>query len=319
MLCSIVLSVLTVASCVFEPTTAEHIRQLIQLADDGLPAKSVDERAAVTGMQGGAIEMMCTEERITELVDELLQISECQDYLFDDTVFLDFEQESQIICDHCGSTLYTLLQCLGVSPAELNLFDVICTDNENGDKCYQLLSGEGVEEEQVVSQCEDMTCSDACRMELQDSFSQYGCCLYSLVAVNTSMTTVSDIWSACNIPEPDICAPAFNQATEPPTTTSESSTNTTPTDIDTTESPMETGVTSTEDATTTNPTDDVEEGATTTSGPQTTDNMNPGGPTVDEEDDLSPQAQKGGATRSMISASFATASLLIPVLIYIFA
>ena len=122
-------------------------------------------------------EATCSDARISELFSELSD--SCQNYLFEATAQYEFEEESIIICESCGRSLYSILECLDSGPTELELFDVLCTENESGDTCYSLLSGEGVEEDEIFAECGDMACSDECRRKLQESFDEYGCCLYS--------------------------------------------------------------------------------------------------------------------------------------------
>ena len=160
----------------------------------------------------------CSDARIGELFSELND--SCQSFLFDATQY-NFEEESNIMCESCGTTLYSILQCLDAGQTELELFNVLCTENENGDTCYRLVSGEGVEEDEIFAECGDMVCSDECRRKLQESFDEYGCCLYSLVALNGSEAAAHDMWDACDITGPGMCAPAFeedsNESETPPT------------------------------------------------------------------------------------------------------
>ena len=217
------------------------------------------KRALSVVVEGGNdFAILCSNERITELLDQLS--SGCKSYLTDEDGFYEFEEESTIICQSCGDTLFSFLKCLGTDPADLELFNVLCTGNENGDTCYHLMNGDGIEVEEIVSKCQDMTCSIACRDSLQNSFLQYGCCLYNLIALNTSEDMVHDMWSACGLDEPGLCVPAFNEdsssmtsatttvseASELPTTSSTSTasdettatpnTEENPTTVDTTES-----------------------------------------------------------------------------------
>ena len=152
-------------------------------------------------------EATCSDARVSELFSELSD--SCQNYLFEATAQYEFEEESIIICESCGRSLYSILECLDSGPTELELFDVLCTENESGDTCYSLLSGEGVEEDEIFAECGDMACSDECRRKLQESFDEYGCCLYSLVSLNESADSARDMWAACGIVEPGMCAPAF--------------------------------------------------------------------------------------------------------------
>lgn len=187
-------------------TSADRMRD--KLSVDRLPLPALNKRSATDGEEESGMNTTCSEERIDELMSSLPD--DCSYYLFFEVVGYDFEQESEILCNSCGSVLYSLLQCLGTNDKEMELYSTLCTANENGDTCYELLSGEGVEELEIVSKCNDMMCTDECRSSLENSFLQYGCCLYSLVALNTSMTAVHDMWSACGIEEPGMCSPAFS-------------------------------------------------------------------------------------------------------------
>ena len=155
--------------------------------------------------------MNCSQDRIIEMITRLSL--PCQNYLFKEEIVHDeFEDESSIICENCGSQLYSLLKCLNTNTNDLELYNVLCTHNENGNKCYELINGKGEEESEIISKCRNMNCSDECRASLEESFSRYGCCLYSLVALNTSMIMVHDMWQACGIEEPGMCSPAFNDS-----------------------------------------------------------------------------------------------------------
>ena len=82
-------------------------------------------------MDDGAGGTTCSDGRISELFSELSE--SCQNYLFQATAEYEFEEESTIICESCGRPLYSLLECLNSGPTELELFDVLCTENENSD------------------------------------------------------------------------------------------------------------------------------------------------------------------------------------------
>jgi hypothetical protein len=160
----------------------------------------------------GELNMRCSEEKLDDILVRLSVT--CQNYLFQEEDSLEFEEESTLMCDSCGSTLFSLLECVNTDPTELKLFNALCADNENGDTCYSLLSGEGMEEGGVIEKCQDLTCSGECFSVLQESLSDFGCCLYSLVATNTSVTMARNIWSVCGLDLPTECAPAFDEITD---------------------------------------------------------------------------------------------------------
>ena len=149
----------------------------------------------------------CSDDRILQLFSRLSL--QCQNYLFEAVTDYDFEAESAVMCQSCGAPLYSILECLDSTPDEMGLFDVLCAENENGDTCYSLLSGNGAEEAEVFAKCGDMNCPDECRRKLQESYADYGCCLYSLVALNDSVDAARDMWRSCGLPEPLTCSGFF--------------------------------------------------------------------------------------------------------------
>lgn len=215
-------------SRIIESTTVGHVRDRLQVSSSNHNKRSV---VSVIERDNGDVIMMCSDEKITEILSDLS--SGCQNYLFDKESSYEFEEESRVLCQSCGVTLYSLLKCFNTSSTNLELYDVLCTENENGDTCYHVMSGDGIEEEDIISKCQDMSCSDACHDSLQNSFQQYGCCLYSLLALNTSMTMVHDMWSACGLEEPGMCNPAFSENKPPSLTTMETELNKIPTTSDT--------------------------------------------------------------------------------------
>ena len=233
---------------------SESVEDVMKMSSSIIQLSEQDKRSVSTltdDDDGSTDSVSCRSDRVFELLAGL-SIG-CQNYLFSaDTAYEDFEEESSVICEKCGPQLYSLLQCLDADSSDLEMYDVLCTRNENGDKCYELLSGEGDEEREIIAECHDMTCSDECRENLEESFSRYGCCLYSLVALNTSMTMVHDMWSACGVEEPGMCRPTFSESpTDPSATTDESSDE--PTSPPNTESSPTTE--STEETTQTEPSD----------------------------------------------------------------
>ena len=313
-------------------TPFETIMDMLKMGSERFLSSS--EKRSIP-MDDGAGGTTCSDGRISELFSELSE--SCQNYLFQATAEYEFEEESTIICESCGRPLYSLLECLNSGPTELELFDVLCTENENGDNCYSLLSGDGAEEDEIIAECGDMACSDECRRILQESFEEYGCCLYSLVAINGSEAGARDLWAACGITEPGMCAPAFiaspslptlppvdveespDDDEEEPTTIDEASSSTTqPPNTETshvtpaaTETAQPTSASSPTTATTT------EEEGTTTGSPETAAGSTP---TAEREPDSqgedggtdTPLLQRGAADVLMVNCAV---SLVVPVLI----
>ena len=172
-------------------------------------AFDIIKRTVTTDEDSDELNLRCSAEKVTEIIAELSV--DCQNYLFEEEGSYEFDEESTVMCKSCGSTLFSLLQCIDTDPIELELFNILCADNGNGDTCYSILSGEGVEEADVVEECRDLTCSDECLSIIKESFSNFGCCLYSLVAANTSATMARDIWSVCGLDVPSLCVPAFDE------------------------------------------------------------------------------------------------------------
>ena len=182
-------------------------------------AFDIIKRTIDTDKDGDELNLRCSVEKVTEIIAELSV--GCLNYLFEEEDSYEFENESTVMCESCGSTLFSLLQCVDTDPIELELFNILCADDGNGDTCYSLLSGDGIEEADVIEKCQDLTCSDECLSIIKESFSDFGCCLYSLVAANTSATMARDIWSVCGLDVPSLCAPAFDEdemPSEPETT-----------------------------------------------------------------------------------------------------
>ena len=199
-------AILMASTTAVKPVVRDAIMERLLLSSEQFFSRS-EKRSVSTEDDLAAPETNCNYSSIRQLFSQLSP--DCQNFLFDAATQYDFEEESSIMCESCGRTLYSILQCLHSGPTELEMFDVLCTENENGDACYRLVSGEGAEEDEVFAECGDMECSDECRRRLRESFAEYGCCLYSLVALNGSATVARDMWASCGLAEPGMCAPAF--------------------------------------------------------------------------------------------------------------
>ena len=167
----------------------------------------LEKRSIETAENETAVSEVCNETTIIQLFTDLS--IECQNFLFEAVTRYEFDAESYIMCESCGSTLYRILQCLDAGSTELELYDLLCTRNENGDTCYRTVSGDATEEAEIFAKCADMACSDECREVLHTSFDSYGCCLYSLVALNRSAAAARDMWAACGLIQPVTCDGPF--------------------------------------------------------------------------------------------------------------
>ena len=93
--------------------------------------------------------------------------------------------------------------------------DFFCSSDSRLDsQCAGILSDEFVSNT-VESLCQDATansCSDACSIALQESSGDWGCCLYTLHALDTNVTFVNDILDRCKVESPGLCEGALSGA-----------------------------------------------------------------------------------------------------------
>ena len=189
----------------------DHVSWLLSGSKDS--HGSVMQKRQSLAEEDNDVVLMCSDDKISEL-NASLSI-ECREYLSDENSTYQFEQEAAILCQSCGQPLCSFLECLNADPTHILLFDTLCSTNENGDLCYDVISGEGVEEEEVIAACSDMCCSEACRSIIDTSDHDLGCCLFSLVALNSTMEMAKDIWNACDVIPPGMCSPAFSLSSAP--------------------------------------------------------------------------------------------------------
>lgn len=192
-------------------TATAHIQDRLKFTLSSLDNKRSTSDSALERDNG----LLCENEEIIRLFSNLGTI--CQNFIFNGEA-TDFDEASPILCKRCGQNLYALLKCFNISHRDFALYDVLCATNSNNDTCYSLLTGD---EQDMIAKCKDLNCSDECHDVLSDSFSEHGCCLYSLVAIDTSMSMASDIWSACGLEDPGICDPAFGENVTIPEPTTE--------------------------------------------------------------------------------------------------
>ena len=195
----------------FDAVNLEHVSWLLSGSKDSYGGV-IQKRQSLTEDESDVI-LMCTDERISEL-NASLSI-ECRSYLSDENGTYEFEHEAAILCQSCGQPLCSFLECLNADPTHILLFDTLCSTNENGDLCYDVISGEGVEEEELITACSDMTCSAACRSIIDTSDQKLGCCLFGLVGLNSTMEMAKDIWNSCDVSPPGMCSPAFSLSSTP--------------------------------------------------------------------------------------------------------
>lgn len=196
----------------FTTVYPEHVSWLQSGPKDSFGGTN-QKRELLTEQDENDVTFACSDDKISQLNASLS--TECRDYLSDENGTYEFEQEATIICQSCGQPLCSFLECLNADPTHILLFDTLCSTNENGDLCYDVISGEGVEEEELISACSDMTCSAACRNVIDTSDRMLGCCLFSLVALNSTMEMANDIWNACDVNPPGMCLPAFSLSSTP--------------------------------------------------------------------------------------------------------
>ena len=93
--------------------------------------------------------------------------------------------------------------------------NLLCSsDSRLGSQCAGILSDEFVSNT-VESLCQDATadsCSDACSIALQESSGDWGCCLYTLQALDTNVTFVNDIYDRCKVESSGLCEGALSGA-----------------------------------------------------------------------------------------------------------
>ena len=256
-------------------TAAAHIQERLKISLSSLNKRAVSD--SVAERDNG---LFCSEEEVIRLFTNLETI--CQNFIFNANVEeTDFDEAFSILCKQCGDDLYALLKCFDTSLIDFAAYDVLCATNNNNDTCYSLFefTDDGIEAEDIISKCDDLKCSNECRDVLNDTFAEYGCCLYSLVAINTSMSTVNNIWSACGLEEPDICDPAFGESITLPEPTTEEPIEVT---VETTK-PPDTTLTPSNDITLSPKTDETPTGAGTTESSSPSVSQSVATATVDEK------------------------------------
>lgn len=254
-------------------TAAAGIQERLKISLSSLGKRAVSD--SVPERDDG---LLCSEDEIIRLFTNLGTI--CQNFIFDANLEdIDFDDVSLIFCEECGDNLYAFLRCFDIGLTNFAVYDVLCATNANNDTCHSILNEDGITED-IIAKCDDLKCSDECRDVLIDTVSEYGCCLYSLVAIDTSMSTVKDIWSACGLEEPDICDPAFGENVTIPETTTEEPIEVT---VETTKPPPDTTVTPSNDITLSPKTDETPTRAGTTESSSPSVSQSVATATVDEQ------------------------------------
>lgn len=121
-----------------------------------------------------------------------------------------FQHSSRGLCEDCGTPLYLLAsQCLEDDRLS-KMLDLLCATNDNGDLCYEAMASSLGGQEEMFAECDGSTCSQTCREDLQISGQQYGCCLFSSLAVLRGLPRARAIWSSCELALPSLCTGAHS-------------------------------------------------------------------------------------------------------------
>ena len=124
-----------------------------------------------------------------------------------------FQGTARGLCVSCGKPLYELVRaCVDESGRLLHSLDVLCATNDEGEKCYDAVSGLEERGGELFSDCERSPCSAACKRDLEASNDQHGCCVFSSVALLSDKQTAEQLWSRCDVDVPNLCTGAFAES-----------------------------------------------------------------------------------------------------------
>ena len=130
-------------------------------------------------------------------------------YVNPDTFIADF-------CDStCGRRAYDyFVACDAITDDnEAAVVDFLCAQTDDGDDCARIYS-DGTLETVFSSPCasiSDTFCSDECSDVLQEPVKRWGCCLFTLTALDDNVTFIEGIVEQCRLPgNPHLCIGGFS-------------------------------------------------------------------------------------------------------------
>ena len=111
--------------------------------------------------------------------------------------------------------LDTLGDC-GLSGTEVNVVKDLCSTNQNGDKCYDVLNKISQSDEDMADDMEAVcpfsgdTCPSACQSELMEGIDELGCCFSVAIEVIANAdpdvkSSIMEQLESCSIDLPSEC------------------------------------------------------------------------------------------------------------------
>lgn len=146
----------------------------------------------------------------------LLELSvpdECKEYTsIDYLTVLAYADQTQFqgICEGpCARSLYDyFVHCDRIRGSRnASFIDFLCSKNDAGRTCAGLFSDLAIGQvlNTTCSETTDKMCSSACQVALQPIAATYGCCLFTLAALDDNVTYTTSVVRTCNINLDSVC------------------------------------------------------------------------------------------------------------------